>query len=497
MLRDRVREAFRAMVTLDLRSLALARVLFGVCILTDLFWRAQNLFAHYADGGVLPRDVLTAEYSPWFISLHAASGTVWWEGALFAVAAVFAVMLIVGYRTRLATVISWIFLISLQNRNPLLLQGGDIVLHLGLFWAIFLPWGRRMSVDAKPGDDETAYRSIAGAVFMLQLGLVYWCNAAAKTDRAWHADGNAALLALMLDQFVTPFGRWLRQFPWLLTASTHAVLFLERVGSIGLFSPMWNGPVRTGVIAVLVVMHLAFGAALDIGTFPWIMVAFLIALLPSWFWEVIVRRLRVKFGPLHPRLVRVRAALQRIASRVAPVHVKIVVPRWRSILRDSMLLVLFTCCVVWSIASIPGSGVVFPKTLRPIMYTLRLDQHWNMFSPYPSLDDGWYIIPGTLVSGQEVDLFRHGRAVTYVKPADIAAEYGDQYWRKYMIRLWENHQTEYRLVYGQYLCRQWNSRHTGEDVVQSFDIQFMREETLRDGTEAAGVLVTIWQHKCF
>jgi hypothetical protein len=66
---------------------------------------------------------------------------------LFAIAALVAIALLVGYRTRLATVLLAL-LASLQARNPTLIQGGDNLLLLLLFWGMFLPLGARFAIDA-------------------------------------------------------------------------------------------------------------------------------------------------------------------------------------------------------------------------------------------------------------------------------------------------------------------------------------------------------------
>ena len=48
---------------------------------------------------------------------------------------------------------------------------------------------------------------------------------------------------------------------------------------------------------------------------------------------------------------------------------------------------------------------IFPKHYNWLGQTLRLEQYWNMFAPYPLRDDGWYVIDGTLSDGQKFDVF--------------------------------------------------------------------------------------------
>lgn len=53
-----------------------------------------------------------------------------------------------------------------------------------------------------------------------------------------------------------------------------------------------------------------------------------------------------------------------------------------------------------------------PGYPRPLMMLLGLNQKWDMFAPRPVVEDGWYVIDGTLRNGRHVDLFRNGAEVS-------------------------------------------------------------------------------------
>jgi len=94
--------------TLDLRALALMRIGMGFLILLDLSIRGADLEAHYSNSGVLPLDVLYAHnWGEYFLSIHTISGLWQVQLLLFIIAAVFAIMLMFGWKTRLATIVSW------------------------------------------------------------------------------------------------------------------------------------------------------------------------------------------------------------------------------------------------------------------------------------------------------------------------------------------------------------------------------------------------------
>ncbi|MGH7134129.1 MAG: hypothetical protein ACREHD_00220, partial [Pirellulales bacterium] len=142
--------------SIDVRSLAVFRMALAVMLLVDLVERLPDLEAHYTDRGVLPRAARIAMErdgstfaGSWAWSLHMATGATAGEAALFLLSAMFAVWMLIGYRTRLATALSWLLAVSLYHRNPMFEDAGDIVLRVVLFWAIFLPLGGTLSVDRR------------------------------------------------------------------------------------------------------------------------------------------------------------------------------------------------------------------------------------------------------------------------------------------------------------------------------------------------------------
>lgn len=114
---------------IDVRGLAVFRMLAGLALFIDLAIRFQVLEKFYTDAGAVPSSLVPElGFSPWFWTFHTYFGSWWGQAALAAVAGVFYAMLLLGYRTRPAAVLSYIFLVSAQNRNILVSQGCDQVL---------------------------------------------------------------------------------------------------------------------------------------------------------------------------------------------------------------------------------------------------------------------------------------------------------------------------------------------------------------------------------
>ena len=273
----------------DLRALALFRIALGFLVLADLWVRSGAIMAHYTDFGALPRAQFLEFFSnPWELSLHHATGHVYGVLALFALQAAVAVLLIVGWRTRLVTFFAWALVVSLQNRNPVVLHSGDVVLRMILFWGMFLPLGARSSVDAALAPTEKSegrppvLLNVATVAILLQIFSEYFFAALFKGSPEWQSKGNAVFYALSVEQFATSFGIWFREsFRWALPLLTRAVWWFELLGPFLLFVPMLRGMLRFAIALAFMSMHVAFELTLGIGTFPFICIVGLLPFVPT------------------------------------------------------------------------------------------------------------------------------------------------------------------------------------------------------------------------
>jgi hypothetical protein len=282
----------REFFSLDVRSLALLRICLALLLLADWTDRLYDLRAHYSDEGIVPRQVVP---SPVPISVHFFSGAAWYQGVLAGVAIAFALALLAGYRTPFVTLVSWFLLISIHARNPAVMQGGDHVLRMLLFWSIFLPLGACCSVDAaEPGRRAPDNRVLtpASAALILQVALIYWFAATWKWAPEWRTEGSAVHYALSVGHFSTPLGRFLLGYPEVCRYLTYSTVYLETFGPVLLFVPFAPALLRVLVIAAFVLFHAGLAVSLELSNFPWACMAAWLALLPSAFWDRLALQLR-------------------------------------------------------------------------------------------------------------------------------------------------------------------------------------------------------------
>lgn len=300
------RVSLKTVFSIDLRSLALMRITMALLILVDLVLRSSAITLFYTDAGVLPRAKWLELHNKWYWSIHAATGALWWQILLFTLAAVFAIGLLVGYRTRLMNFLSWVLLVSLMNRNEMLLQGGDILLVLMCFWGMFLPLGAKWSVDAalQPeylrnpnqqrfhSDKAQLYFSMATVAVIFQVLFLYFFTALLKTGAPWRFPFEAAQYTLEIQHFATPIAIWFRELTPLLPAGAAYVIAVEFIAPILVLLPILWPYVRIVGLLLLASLHVAFMLLLHIGLFPLIDFMSLTVLIPSVIWIALANRKR-------------------------------------------------------------------------------------------------------------------------------------------------------------------------------------------------------------
>lgn len=467
---------------LDLRGLAAMRIGLGLLVVADVINRARSLSAHYTDFGVLPRDVLRAELDePWRFSLHLLTGNELLIAGLFVIAAVFGIMLAVGYRTRLATVASWVLLISLQSRNGWLLQGGDELFRALLLWSMFLPLGARYSVDrirlgqAANRDRPTTVRSLATICFVLQICILYGFSSLSKMNTpVWWIDGLGVHYALGVEQFTTRFGLLLARSAGLVVALNYLTLVAQAIVPIALLIPRRRDLIRTAVPIALIGLHVGLALSMEIGLFSYIAITAWIALLPPTLWDRIERKLA---GGRLARPGRALASRLEPAADAEPARV----PAPESHASSSPARVFLGATLIyitwWNLAVANPRVFAMPESVESVGFAMRLEQRWRMFSNPPRWTQ-WYVVAGVLDDGTEIDIFRDTGPVTLEKPELVSATYDTQRWRKYMNNLNGSAGKIHRDLFIAYLCRRWKRDHPDRALAR-IDFHMMRQATPR------------------
>src|SRR6185436_6935213 len=122
------------------------------------------------------------------------------------------------------------------NRMLFAENWGGVAIGALMIWTVFLPTGRRFSVDAViasmrarrnetpedlatglPPADNTRFRSLAVLGLLVQIAIIYWFNYVHKSGQTWK-DGTAVYYVLHQERIITWLGLQIREHvPYVLT----------------------------------------------------------------------------------------------------------------------------------------------------------------------------------------------------------------------------------------------------------------------------------------
>lgn len=313
-------------------GMAVVRVALGAVILLDLaihasarheLWGAQGWYTH----AHLQRDQQLG------VSLFNLSSEPWMTDVLYAAYAAAAVLFLLGWRTALVTPVLLLLVWTFQERNPYLINGGDNLLRIVLFYLMFaqldarLRFLRTRSGAGTPRSSSaqvvrTVLHNGALAACVLQLCVLYLSSALFKVQGRMWQEGTAVYYITR----VAEYNAWpelsalIGQSVVLVTVGTYAAVFVQMAFPFALF----NRYTRHLVFLLLVGMHLSIGLLMGLPVFSLTMLAVDLLLFTDDEW----RRGAARLQAARTRLAEAR----RSTARPEPVSAPAAVPAHASAL---------------------------------------------------------------------------------------------------------------------------------------------------------------------
>jgi hypothetical protein len=486
-------EWIRVRFTVDSRALAALRVTLGVALLLDLLHRAQYIELFYTNEGVYPLGAFEATYTEFNgVSVHALSGALWVQQALFVLAGLLAVALVVGYRTRLVGVLSLVLLVSLHGRNPAVLNGGDRLLRVLLLVALVTPLGERWSVDAlRRGSARRTVTSAGTAALLVQPVVVFVSNAVQKhRGSTWYA-GDGLELALNNEAISVFLGDVLVDVPALVTVLNYAWVTLL-AGSVVLLLLSAGWPRVLATFAYLGAFA-GMAATMAVGLFPLALAASVVPFLAPPFWDALSRRLP---APVTNR----RPATPPGVLGKPPVERRLLAglrERGHGTLASAargyagaLFSVLGVLVLAWILlfAATSATGVEIPNA------DSLNQQEWGVYAPDPPRSYSWYAVEAELANGSTVAV--DGDTVSFDRADGTARGYESFRHRKQMAAVRDSGDGDppgrIATSYAEWACRQAGD-HGDPRRVTLFRLS---EEIRPDGEPGESRLSVVLERDC-
>jgi hypothetical protein len=451
----------KRLFTLDLRSLALCRIFAGFLVAADVLDRCREFRLFYSSSGILPRLAVFPQGGH-FPNVYLMSDLWLWQVLLLVIHFLAGVALCLGYRTRLSTALCWYLQHCLMLRNFLVNNGGDNVLVCLLFWAMFLPWGERASLDglgrAPEPEPENQVFSVATVGLLNQMLILYWSSVFFKFEPTW-LNGQAIYYALECDLYSRSTRDWLLPYPGLLQALCYLTLVWESLGPLLLLSGWWR--LRLLALGAFSFMHLSFGVFLRLGIFAFTPQLVLLALLPSQVWSrpwrrwAWAQRLRALLPPVPP------PAPLRLGSWSYPL----------------LALMLFSWMEAMGTEQKGGPNRLIPPSLSWVSEWTGLRQRWSVFVNLSQNLDGWVLVQAQLSDGSSVDLFQGRDPFRWDKPVPVSELHPGFRWPTPLVTIIGRPNLQGWFLAA--LAADWNAGHPGRKVRKA-SFYLMYEPTLPD-----------------
>jgi uncharacterized membrane protein YphA (DoxX/SURF4 family) len=285
MLEERVRRGVSVwdafwFTPVETSTLALYRIAVATIVLSWTLALAPSLYAFYSRDGILPaypdyQGSLAWGLLEWFPSNAAV--TLFYFVLLLA-----SICLLAGFATRVAAFLVFVCMVSFAHRNPWVLNSGDLLVQLLVFYLLLAPAGDALSVDRWLKPRTAFWEFPRRAIWPLrlvqvQVTILYIVAVWDKVRGDTWNDGTAVSYALRIgDLSRFPVPSFVTDSQVLANFMTFGTLAIEL--SIGIL--VWNRVLRPWVLLLGVTLHLGIDYGVRVGFFSWAVLAAYVAFIP-------------------------------------------------------------------------------------------------------------------------------------------------------------------------------------------------------------------------
>jgi hypothetical protein len=280
--KDRFLQAWNRFLFTEIQTstFALFRIAFGILTFAWALSLAPSVFAFYSRDGILPvRPDYNSNFDWSIFDIFPSDLAV---AIVYFLLYIAALMLIVGFRSRLAAFVVFVCLISFGRRNPWVLNSGDLLVFVLSFYMMFMPSGEGLSVDRWLRDRAHFWEFGTRAnwplrLVQIQVSILYVAAVWAKVRGTTWNDGTAVSYAFRMEDLERfPVPGFVTDTVLIANVLTYGTLAVEL--ALGIL--VWNRVLRPWVLLLGVGLHLGIDYTTRVGFFSWAVLVAYIAFIP-------------------------------------------------------------------------------------------------------------------------------------------------------------------------------------------------------------------------
>jgi hypothetical protein len=260
---------------LDTRVCGWLRIGYALLVLINLACWYPDLARWFSDAGVLT----AARLPEWTVSdrwtlLTMLPGDPATVRLVYWVFLAQTICLLLGVASRFNAICVLVWLISFQNRNPLIINAEDTVLRLLGWFVVLMPVGRAWAVDRWLWRGESVWGSDHRPAWglrllQIQMAAIYLAAVWQKLQGDQWRDGTALYFVARLEDYFGRFPQpdWIWDTPWSVRLLTWSVLGMELLVPI----LIWFRQTRPLALLLALAFHLGSEYSMHFYLFHWSM----------------------------------------------------------------------------------------------------------------------------------------------------------------------------------------------------------------------------------
>lgn len=257
--------------------IALFRVLYSLIVLLDVVLLRPDWLTWFGPRGLVTLPTMQQmEQGPRIDIFAFLPQTEFWTSAVFWMIVVSALFLLIGLYTRAASIVVFILVASLHQRNLYIVHSGDTMLRVTGFFLMFAPAGAALSLDrlrniwkGKEGAAPTPRAPWAQRIIQIEMCTLYFMTFWSKSTGPSWVDGTAVYYVQHLEQFYRfPLPSFLHSLP-MAKVETWFTLAVE----FSLGTLVWIKELRYWILLAGLLLHLGLEYSMNVPMFQWIALA--------------------------------------------------------------------------------------------------------------------------------------------------------------------------------------------------------------------------------